>query len=367
LDTLNLGGRDRLCALSWMASRSSNFGAIGLQNIQRAISELGRSADTATRKELSELVLVLAGHLFASNFNNRWYAERALESAFRMKAEIGAVEKSPTMNGYAAVVQALASVRLSWPGIKDHVSHENPLELAQFLPGRIHRAFAIAEPSQRNSAKLAEFNVSLTGDEKVAFDKATENAIAAAQALIEVALQDPDGIVGAYLKGRPPRKYENGPWVSYYSPVEKLMEKRPDVFRAAAVNEQAMTALMEAGKGDPRRRNMRRMMEIGLGILRYASRGNKTYPPSLDVLFERGTLKPPLEAKSLLTGKPYIYVGAGEKPPVKDTDWNFLVLLYDGDPLPGNSYQCVMADGSGQQLAADKLKEHLRQRGKTLP
>ncbi len=367
LDTLHLDGQDRLCALSWMASRWSNFGAIGLQDIQSAVSEVARTADTATRKELSDLLLVLAGHLFASNFNNRWYAERALESAFRMKAEIGAAEKSPTMNGYAAVVQALASVTLSWPGIKDHVSRENPLELARFLPSRIHRAFAIVDPSQRRSSQLFEFNVSLTGAEKTAFDKATEKATAAAQALIGVALQDPDGIVGAYLKGRPPRKYENGPWVSYYSPVEKLMTTRPEVFRAAAANEEAMTALMEAGKGDPRRRNMRRMMEVGLGIIRYASRGTKVYPPSLDVLFERGTLKPPLEANSLLTGKPYVYVGAGEKPPVKGTDWNDLVLLYDRDPLPGDTYQCVMADGSGQGIAADKLKEQLRRRGKALP
>jgi len=112
---------------------------------------------------------------------------------------------------------------------------------------------------------------------------------------------------------------------------------------------------------------MRRMMEVGLGIIRYASRGTKVYPPSLDVLFERGTLKPPLEANSLLTCKPYVYVGAGEKPPVKGTDWNDLVLLYDRDPLPGDTYQCVMADGSGQGIAADKLKEQLRRRGKALP
>jgi hypothetical protein len=350
-----------------MASRSASFSAIGLQDIQRAISELGRTGDIARQKELSDLLLVLAGHLFASNFNNRWYAERALESAFRMKAQIGAAEKSPTMNGYAAVVQALASVSLSWPGIKEHASHEDPLELARFLPSRIHRAFAIADPSQQRSAKLFEFNVSLTGDEKVAFSKATENAVIAAQALLNVALQDPDGVVGAYLKGRPPRKYEDGPWVSYYSPVEKLMSRHPEVFRAAAANEEAMTALAEAGKGDPKRRNMRRMMEVGLGIIRHASRQAKSYPPNLQVLFDRGMLKPPLEANSVLTGKPYLYFSAGEKPPEKGTDWNYMVLLCDRDPLPDGSYQCVMADGSGQQLAAETLKEHLRQRGKSLP
>ncbi len=305
----------------------------------------------------------MAGQLFASSFDNRWYARRALESAFRQKAEAAAAEKSPTMNGYAAVVQALASVGLSWPGIREE-NREEPIELARLLPDRIHRAFAVADPSLRNATNLYELNVNLAESDKPAFEIAKENAISAAKALIDIALTDPEGILGPYLKGLPEgRRYEQGPWVSTITPVEKLMLKRPDVFRAALTNQLAMDALSEAGRGDPRRRNIRRMMEIGLGIHTYASSHGGTFPDNIAVLFDKGYLKLPLEAKSLITAKPYVYVAAGETRPVKDADWGQLILLYDDEASEGN-YQCVMADGSGHQMRGDLVQEQLRKRGK---
>jgi hypothetical protein len=267
------------------------------------------------------------------------------------------------MNSYAAVVQAIASVDLSWPGIKEHEPGQEPLGLARFLPDRIYRAFAFTDPSQMTAKNLGEVDVDLPEAEKAAFEKAKENAVNAATALIEVALTDPDGILGAYLKGLPPRNYEDGPWVSYWTPVEKLMTKRPEIFRAAAANEEANRALWEAGKGDLRRRNIRRMMEISLGILQYASEHGKTYPESLKVLFEKGYLKPPLEARSVVTGKPYVYVAAGEKQPAKGTDWDDFILLYDESVSQG-CHQCAMADGSGRSMRVDIVKHLLKKQAK---
>ncbi|PYK01663.1 MAG: hypothetical protein DME23_03715 [Verrucomicrobia bacterium] len=362
LDALNLKGRDRLCASSWIATRSSNFYIIDLQPLYGTLSELARHADVGIRKEISEMLLVMGGHLFNSNFNNRTFAERAVQSAFRLKAEIAAAEKSPTMNGYVTVVQALVSVRLSWPGIEER--KQTPLELASFLPSRIFRAFAVVDPARMNAANLVEMRVNLADSDKAAFDKAKEDSVKAATGLLDVALTDPDGIVGAYLTGLPPaRTNEAGPWVSRLSYVEKLMLNRPDVFRALAANEQAMDALYQAGHRDLSRSNMRRMMEIGLGIFSYASDHDKNFPDNINVLFEKQYLKSPLAASSLHTGKPYVYVAAGEKVPEKSSDLAQLLLLYDDNASQG-CYQCVMADGHGESMPVDKVKEQLTKRGK---
>src|SRR2546426_5931012 len=174
IDALNLKGLDRLYALSWMATRSSNFNIIFAQPLYGTLSELARSADPETRKEISDLLLVLGGHLFSTNFENRTFAQRAVQSAFRLKAEIADVEKSPTMNGYVAVVQALVSTMVSWPGIEER--KQTPLKLAQFLPNRIYRAFAVVDPSKLNAANLVEMKVNLAESDKAAFEQAKENA-----------------------------------------------------------------------------------------------------------------------------------------------------------------------------------------------
>jgi len=169
LDTLKFTGPDRLCASSWVWTRRSNFNLICLQPLPGTLLDLARGADLETRKEISDLLLVLGGHLFTTNFENRTFAQRAVQSAFRLKAEIAAVEKSPTMNGYVAVVQALVSTMVSWPGIEQR--KQTPLELARFVPGRIWRAFAVVDPSKRNAANLVEMSVNLADSDKAAFEQ----------------------------------------------------------------------------------------------------------------------------------------------------------------------------------------------------
>ena len=66
--------------------------------------------------------------------------------------------------------------------------------------------------------------------------------------------------------------------------------------------------------------------EIGLAIQRFAASHENTFPDNLDVLFNEGYLKPPLESKSMLTGKPYVYVGRGQNRPAKRSDLFDLVL-----------------------------------------
>ena len=70
LDALNLTGRDRLCALSWMAARSSDFCSAALQPVKQALCEVARRSAPNQREEISELLLILAGHLYATNFQN---------------------------------------------------------------------------------------------------------------------------------------------------------------------------------------------------------------------------------------------------------------------------------------------------------
>lgn len=358
LDALKLQGRDRLCALGWMASRSSNFTSVGLQPLQHALSELARSGDTARREDISDLLLVLAGHLFATNFVARQFAQWTLLSAFGLKAEI-ASDNPQKKHGYEAAAQALASTFDGWPGIDDRLKTLNSV---QFLPDRIHRAFAMTDPSKRRMHGY--MNVNPPKDDRTAFERAIENAATAAAALIEVVLTDPDGIVGAYLRGLPPRRQDTGGrWLPQHTFVERLMEKRPDVFKVAAANEDAMNALWKAGENDPERSNMARMLDTGWAVLRYAYEHDQSFPDGIDVLFEKEYLKPPFEAKSLVTGRPYIYVAAGEKQPAKSSDAAQVVLLYDDNECQG-WYQCISAAGVGTSIRVDELKKRLKKRDK---
>jgi tetratricopeptide (TPR) repeat protein len=363
LDALGLTGRERLLVLCSLATRVENFYIIDLQGQKDDLRQMARKADLATRKEISELLLVLGGHLLATTFQNREFAELAVLAAFRLKAEIAAAEKSPTMNGYVAVAQALVSVRLSWPGIEER--KDTPLEVAQFLPGTILRAFVLAEPSLVKAAALPELRANVPDSDKPAFDKATQEAARTASALVDTALTDPDGIVGAYFRGLPPAGTNTPrPWVERPTYVEKLMRKRPDVFKTAAAHDQAMKALSDAGNSDPRQRNMQRMMELGSAVFSYASDHDRTLPPSLEVLLEKGKyLKDPSQARSVLTGKPYVFIAAGEKLPEKSGERGKLILLYDDNEQNG-SYQCVMADGHGEYPRVSEVKEQIRMRGK---
>jgi hypothetical protein len=363
LDTLDLKGLDRLCALSWTVSRWANFSSVGIQPTYWALSELARTVDAATRSELAEILLTLAGHLFATNFTNRWFAQRAVEAAFVLKAELAAAENAPKMNGYAAAVHGLTSAMFSWPGMEDR---KKPLQLARFLPDRIHRAFAAADPSLINARVLGETNLNPPESDQAAFEAAKEKATQAAKNLIDVAVSDPDGILGPYLRGLPQSSPQdrNRPWALFGTPVESLMHKRPDLLQAAAANEEAMDAVWKAGQNDPSQKNIGRMMEIAWAIQTYAHDHEMAFPDRIAVLFESGQLKAPLEAKSLLTGRPYVYVAAGEKNPAKMNDRAQFVLLYDDEPNEYGCYPCVFASCGGSHIRVHDLKEQLKRRGK---
>jgi hypothetical protein len=361
LDALNLHGRDRLCALSWMARRSSEFGSV-LQSVNCALWELAEHADSATREEISELLLVLAGHLYPTSLCNRWFAQRALEQAFGLKAEVARAEKTARKYGYAAAAHALFSAALRLPGF-EHAAQ--PLELARWLPTEIHRAFAVADPSRFNAGEFGyEMNLKLPDGDKAAFEKAKENAVRTASALLELALTDPDGIIGPYLKGIPQRNDpgEDRPLI-HYTPVEQLLNKRPDLLKAAAANKEAMMALWRAGDNDPERANMARLLDIGWELLAYASSHERTFPDNIDLVLEQRPSQPPLETKSLITGQAYIYVAAGEKMPTKSSEREQFVLLYD-DTDQNGFYPCVTAAPMGTAVSVDDLKEQMKRRGK---
>jgi tetratricopeptide (TPR) repeat protein len=363
LDALELQGRDRLCALSWMATRSSNFCITALQPLSSDMWESAGHADLETRKEISDWLMILAGHLFATNLTNRSLAQQALESAFRLKAETAFAEKSPTTNGYVAVVRALVSTTLSWPGIEEY--RIAPYELARQVPWLIHQTFAIEGAPIANSMDLYGNKVNIPAGDKAGFEKAKENAIRAAEALLNVALSDPDGIVGPYLKGLlPSRADARPPWLSPYTYVDKLMNERPDVFGTARALQEGMDAVSKAVRNDPRQTNMSRMMDIGRAILGYAANHDGTYPDDLDALFERKYLEPPTEAKSLLSDRPYVYLAAGAKLPGKSSEAGTLIVLYDDTVLEGGFYQCVFADGHGSSVPVDRISQQLKARPK---
>ncbi|MCL2640342.1 MAG: hypothetical protein FWD53_05815, partial [Phycisphaerales bacterium] len=254
LDTLGLKGRDRLAALGWTSSRMHNF---YLMYVQRALS-MSRLAynnpDMAARKEISEMLLVLSGQFHQTNFQIRAFAPKAVMRAFRIKAEVAAEEKSPMMNGYVTVVQALTSMGLSWPGFAEN--RNVALETALFFDLRFTMAEAMG------NAKIQEahgYNAKVPEQDKAAFEKAKQELVRAAEAVVELCASDPDGIIGAYLKDLPPLKEnEKGrePWVSRLSYVELLMLKRPEIFQAVAAYNDASQALQAAAENAPSKKNI---------------------------------------------------------------------------------------------------------------
>jgi len=194
------------------------------------------------------------------------------------KGEVASSEDSAKANGYAAAVYGMTSGIVSWPGIEDLEDRKiKPLELAQFLPDRIHRAFAAADPSVMDAGILGETNLNPPESDRPAFENAKQDATRVAAKLVEVALSDPDGILAPYLNGLP---------------------------------------------------------------------------------------EAPLAAQSLITGRPYIYVAAGEKRRAKVNDAARFVLLYDDEPNRYGHYPCVLANGAGSAIGMEELKKQLKRRGK---
>jgi len=354
--------------LTWMASRIYNFSTVALQPLRNSLYELGRSSELGTRKEISDLLLVLGGHLYATNYVNRWFGDRAIESALQLKAEVAAAENSPTMYGYGAALQVSAHSSCSWPGFEDL---PKPQQLAQYLPSRIHRAFAVVDPAKFNSRNIGELNFSITESNRAAFEAAKDKAARAARALLDVALTDPDGIIGAYLRGVISKPDGKHPWFPPGTFVGKLTRERPELLRAAAANEEAMTALWNVGNNDPDRQNICRLMQIAWALQSYATAHDNTYPPNLDVLFEEGQgewvqvndLKAPIEPKSILTGRPYVYAAAGRKRPAKSAELFEMVLLYDDQSVGGDYHPCAMANCGGGHVPLKAIEEQLRKRG----
>ena len=124
-------------------------------------------------------------------------------------------------------------------------------------------------------------------------------------------------ISAAYLKGLPADLRKNKiPWKSRHTYVEFLMSDSPEVFEVAAAYEKAMRAAeAQADKDDPANPDKLRLMEIGGELLSYAFSHDNTFPKSLQVLYDEKRLDPKVEAKSLRSGRPYVYVVAGQKLP----------------------------------------------------
>jgi beta-lactamase regulating signal transducer with metallopeptidase domain len=363
LDALNLHGRDRLAASSWTATRMSNFYISDLQPLARDLNEMSVKADPASRKEISDLLFILGGHLYATNFENREFGEWAVRDAFRLKAEIAAVDKSPEKNGYFAASAAIFGKQVSWPPADEPTVRS--LDVVQFLPGRISGAFEVANGFRGEPTSPMGIKLRLSESDRAVYEKAQADYVKAANALIDVSVSDGDGIVGAYLKDLPPPdKRGSFPWISSYSYVEKLIYSRPDVLKAAIANESAMRWLENAGGNDLGVRNVNGLMLVDEAIWAYASDHNQILPSGLEVLYKDGKyLKDASQTKSLLTGKTYIYPAAGMRFPEKSAERESFIVVYDGDEVDGR-YLCATGSGGGAALPADVFKELLRKQGK---
>jgi hypothetical protein len=343
LTALKLEGRDRLCALSWVATRAFNFGVFQLQALPHDIGEIAGKAPADQREAMSDLLLVLAGHLYTTNADNRRYGDRALESAFRTKAELAAEQNSPKMSGYAAVTQALVSTMIATP------AQQEAREAVQFLPSRVYGAFYLKNPPAGTPA--------MKGPE-------VDAELKAAEPLLNATAADPDKTVGAYLKGLvPSKRLEKTPWVFRWSYVDELMSDSPQLFAVATEYEKAMQAAQQVRLSDQPSKNMSQMMAVGQCAIGYAFNHENTFPDSLQTLVDKKALDAKTTTKSMMSGKPYVFAAAGDKLPAKGKDRGTFIVLYDDQPA-GDSYQCVLADGHGEQIPMAKVKEQLKARGK---
>ena len=247
LAALRIEGRDCLAALSWMEVRWSNFSKIRLQSLDGAASELVLPGTADNRAEVSELLVDMAGH-FSSIDIDPMFSTRALLQVFRLKAELASQQHSPRMHAYAAVAQALASAMIGGVQViedtagMDRSKRVDAWHAARFLPGRIWSAIGITADvdAYRRSQQLDQVP-----------RKYVNQTIKAARHLVDLALADPEGIIIPYLRGHANDSNEpRGPWVSSVSPVEELVIKKPDMFRAAVAFEEARGALSQATMRD---------------------------------------------------------------------------------------------------------------------
>ncbi len=357
IDALNLRGRDRLCAVSWMATRFTNSGTDQIQPLHNNLGELARGADLKQREELADMLLILAGHLYRTNYFYRMWSERALQEAFRLKAEIAAAEDSPRMYGYAAATQALVSTMIDWPDIAEQ---QDLRRIVPFVASRFYHAFLIIDPE---TMKAAQGKLQLQGEAREKFEKARKDEIEAAHALIEAAKETADETAGAYLRGLIVRDEQpRHPWVSAYTYVEQAMSRHPAVFKAALRFEETMDAVYAVRAHDPRQQNLSHMMKVAGAIISYAFKHENQLPQSLDVLVKEKQLEA-ADVNSRITGRPYVYAGANQKLPERKQERFQFILLYEDNEVDGK-VQAVLAIPGGFELTPEDLKKRLKAQSK---
>jgi hypothetical protein len=362
LDAMNIQGRDRLALLSGVATRTSNFGSMHLQHLRFDLSELALKGDPAAKKEIAEIMLIIGGQLYATNFWNRQFGEWTIGDAFHFSAQIAAGEGSVVAKGFAAVAYAIRIPKWTLPGI--HEVFRDYSSAANFLPSRIGMALSMADPSKVTYIGPVDLSQGLSADDKAALDKATQETARSAGALIELSLRDPDETIGAYLKDLPPAPTESAQQMSFTgTSVEKLLWKRPDLLEAAAAFERTITVLSRAGENHPITRNMSRLMGLGTALFRYMTSHDQKLPDSLEVLYRDGKyLKSEEHARSVLTGKPYVYSAAGKTLPHKQSEQHTFVIAYD-DSGENGECQFVTAVGSAGNMKASEFRQMMRRSG----
>ena len=367
LDALEMEGRERLATSSATATQLSNFYSINLQHLHIDLQEMAHKSDWATQSEIADLLLTVAGHLYATNYPNRDFAEWTVQDAFHIRARIAGEEKSPAANGYLSAADAIFGVKWSLPDLQEemHLYHA----AGHFLPSRISIALSLSDSTRKVFRWPIESAANVPEKDKAAFEMARADAAEAAAALVEAALIEPDEIIGAYLKDVP-RAQTNSPtgWVSTQTHVTKLLWRRQDLFRAAVKHERAFNVLQHAGRKTSAERNVGKLMHVGSALWCYARDHNQILPESLEVLYKDGKyLKDAEAAQSLFTGKLYVCAAPGKKMPVKQTERDRFVLAYDDHEEDGEC-QFVLANGGGSSLGASDLKKILaRQAEKAEP
>ncbi len=356
LQSLGFNPRERLGAISWLASRKRGFSTKSMQETVVALTTLAYRDGDGRRREAADLLLTLAGQLYVGNFYTREYADRALQTSFRFKAELAALEKAPEMNSYAAVAQALVSVAISWPGIDDGPMG---MQVARSLPSLISTALAVTESETEEFVRQLRLYSGVEAHPD--FGAAKQRLESASERLLALAIPKSDAILG-YLTGVGAEERDAGPWVSKLTDVEKAMVASPELFRAGRDVMLARMTLNGLRQNTDLGGNIQRLMRIGKAIQRYAAKNDSKFPERLSQLYEDDFLKESEKAVSMLTEKPYRYVGTGVTVPRSVEDGLMLVLLYDEQEVQDGRLACYTAAGAVQLIKASEVQEQLSNR-----
>lgn len=353
LDHMGFEGRERLCALSSLADELISFGSGYFQYFPRDLTGMALDEGLERKEEIADLLVILAGQMWVVNDYAQYFAHQSLSQGFRLKAEAAAVQRSPKMNGYAAVTQALVSVDFrNYRYWYDAVLSEP--EVVRNLPNSLSNALRILENLEYDASKL-----DLSPEHQVAHENAWKKNLRASRELIALAEKNPDEILKPYLFGLAENpNYSEGPWVANRTAMDQLVKSHTELFEQAIAYDESRQAMHDAAKSDPSSRNMRRMMKVGLQSIIYADNHKNRLPGSLDDLFDAGLLTPE-EARSIFTDELYVYLGDGRERPRKRAD-DFM-LLYDAHRIDGKIVQVVFADGHGEWMNVERFEKRLEE------